>query len=575
MVTFDAHNAETKLTPRNLEGGVHMDVTRGRAVLPLHINPRQGWRGGKYLGQGSDSLQEELNAERVLRKSIIRTRDGFSHRVADFPNGKQTDIIDYDEVLGEFHSANNERERIFQLEAAAELEHDNRLLNGIKDSPRSEYSRSNSPVSFAPSAEVEHGVTSGLAAFSVTSTDSRVKALRFNNDPEPEPRPGSLRGGQDVGQQGGGHVGEGSVFSADDDGDGDGGSEGWEDDDDVDDSGGGGGGNSLDEQSAQHASGLMGGSMGSVDLRGASTCSMASGSSYVITENSVEYPVAEEDAVDDVLLDCRDVVYDVGKNAQRQVHALNLRSAYEYYSCAGEPVFTKSEPVEPSLAANTKVTPGVSCVDYIFYSSSYLQMTCLLSMPTLCQLRGEGSDFDPREALIGADEYWAQPPPGLQSAFAMHHVMPSLRGEHWCRQEPMMARLYRQQMAMQTSDQSGSVISSDTGGGMSRISALSGSSGSTTYSKHFIREIKGNMRKMLTPGTYSLKKKGMIGRGGAQAGSLPSGAPLVWGGSWVPYSNENSYSRHYWLPNEAYSSSHIALCAEFTFKCENLLSQWH
>jgi hypothetical protein len=83
------------------------------------------------------------------------------------------------------------------------------------------------------------------------------------------------------------------------------------------------------------------------------------------------------------------------------------------------------------------------------------------------------------------------------------------------------------------------------------------------------------MRRMLTPGCYSLKKKGLLGRGGANSGSAPAGAPMLWGGSWVPYSNENAYSRHYWLPNEAYSSSHIALCAEFTFKCENLLSQWN
>ena len=91
------------------------------------------------------------------------------------------------------------------------------------------------------------------------------------------------------------------------------------------------------------------------------------------------------------------------------------------------------------------------------------------------------------------------------------------------------------------------------------------------YSKDRIRAIKGHMKSMLLPGTYTLKAKRLQ----KAPPSKPAGAPVMWGGSWVPFAADNPQSRHYWLPNDAYSSSHLALCAEFVFKPENLLSGWH
>ena len=62
-------------------------------------------------------------------------------------------------------------------------------------------------------------------------------------------------------------------------------------------------------------------------------------SSYVTNENSIVYAERQQDE-DDVVLDCRDVVYEIGKTGKRQVHALNLRSAYEYYCSAGMVILT-------------------------------------------------------------------------------------------------------------------------------------------------------------------------------------------------------------------------------------------
>ena len=104
-----------------LSYNIIMTMIIGRVVLPLHVNPREGWKGGKYLGTGNEKLQEELNQERVMRKSIIRTRNGFNSAVSDYPTGKMADIIDYPTVLSEVQSVNQEIDRKFQLEMDRQL----------------------------------------------------------------------------------------------------------------------------------------------------------------------------------------------------------------------------------------------------------------------------------------------------------------------------------------------------------------------------------------------------------------------------------------------------------------------
>ena len=89
--------------------------------------------------------------------------------------------------------------------------------------------------------------------------------------------------------------------------------------------------------------------------------------------------------------DGKDASRHIGGRSLRQRHALNLRSAYETYSSAGEPIFTVCIPEKPSKKEkrlkhekdlrehNRKPTKSdfcreVCCMDYIFCSCASFQV---------------------------------------------------------------------------------------------------------------------------------------------------------------------------------------------------------
>ena len=48
----------------------------------------------------------------------------------------------------------------------------------------------------------------------------------------------------------------------------------------------------------------------------------------------------------------------------------------------------------------------------------------------------------------------------------------------------------------------------------------------------------------------------------------------MWGGQWVPFPTSNLKKTNCWLPNEAYASSHISLCAHFQIDKDNKATEW-
>lgn len=115
---------------------------------------------------------------------------------------------------------------------------------------------------------------------------------------------------------------------------------------------------------------------------------------------------------DDAGLDTHDVMKTIGRPNYRQVHSLNLRSAYEAYSSGGEPVYTAAVPTDGTSTS----TKGVRCIDYIFYSGDSMRARRVLSIPPLAQLVGE----DPRQALTIGDPYWLKPVPSALHMFNSH-----------------------------------------------------------------------------------------------------------------------------------------------------------
>jgi hypothetical protein len=124
-------------------------------------------------------------------------------------------------------------------------------------------------------------------------------------------------------------------------------------------------------------------------------------------------------ANDDVILDLKEVTEHVGQFNKRHIHSLNLRSAYEAYSLAGEPYYTVSNP-DPSD------DHGVCCMDYIFYSGHTLRPTKILAIPLLHRLQGE----DPNEPIATADPYGCEPSTAFSEVFNNHERdLPPLFGK--------------------------------------------------------------------------------------------------------------------------------------------------
>ena len=305
-----------------------MYVYIGRAVLPLHINPREGWRGGKLLGQGDSRLQAELNQEKVLRLSIIRTRDGFKQAVSDYPSGKLADIIDYESALLEYQEEKRSTGALRitdgSLAIGSRVMSENNSHSGTVRGVISTHSHStvsvktgmNSPQNSVGPASGKASVTGGLSMLTASCTsvpDAGSGVIVSSKSHTPMD--------MIIGERSGFSEEEGSWDGESDDGTRDG--------TDVEES-------SHHSHSHPTSHTQLSHPISSSTSSHSATLHIPSAHSYIVHSNSIEYIHKTIDDNDDVLLDCRDVVHDIGKSTHRQIHALNLRSAYEYYGCAGE-----------------------------------------------------------------------------------------------------------------------------------------------------------------------------------------------------------------------------------------------
>ena len=202
---------------------------------------------------------------------------------------------------------------------------------------------------------------------------------------------------------------------------------------------------------------------------------------------------------DDTIFDAKEAMESCGAPNSRQVHSLDLRSVYESYGVAGEPLYTTSSPEESNFR-------GVACKDYIFFTARPLNATKLLSIPPL----GKMTCDDPRESVICPDPYWFEPPRVFNDIFDNH----SERG------------------------------------------LVGGKLGKTEKLQE--RDINAMIKKL----------EGVLQEGDGRDGIQ------MWGGQWVPFPTSNLKKTNCWLPNEAYASSHISLCAHFQIDKDNKATEW-
>jgi hypothetical protein len=190
---------------------------------------------------------------------------------------------------------------------------------------------------------------------------------------------------------------------------------------------------------------------------------------------------------------------------------------------------------------------GVSCRDYLFYSGNSLAVEAICLLPVLAQLQGE----DPRQQLTVEDNYWDTPHHLIRQCF--NHPYFSLKGDE---KEDKAEKKHG------AGDQEEPVTGSNAfGGGIDEK----------------VREMKSRLRMALN------KSRSVgsipIGRAAVQATvqepvCTEENAKKFFGGTWLPYSHENPYRAHTWLPNDTFCSPHAALIAEFTIRDGALSSEW-
>jgi len=221
---------------------------------------------------------------------------------------------------------------------------------------------------------------------------------------------------------------------------------------------------------------------------------------------------------DDTLIDAHDVLAKIGKPNPRQRHNLNLRSAYEAYSAGGEPLFTTSWPGEGTQN-------GVECTDFIFYSADLLLARYVLSLPALTQLRGD----NPRKMLAAPDINWIKPSAKMSGAFDRDAIL------------------------LKAPTAKATEAGGRGGGDRGQLHHAA------PPSKSKVAEAKRALIAALDTSFEATIEKN------------PDG---LWAGMWSPFAAINPLRNHYWLPNDVYASSHLALGVRLSFIEGALPAQW-
>lgn len=238
----------------------------------------------------------------------------------------------------------------------------------------------------------------------------------------------------------------------------------------------------------------------------------------------------------DVVLDAKDVVNDIGLVNKRHIHSMCFRSAYESYSVAAEPLFTTATPVEDSI----RTCGGVCCLDYIFYPSQTFLLKSVLSMPHISHLKGT----DLRETRFVDECFGEQPPPGFKKLFNQHNLIP-----HFLKSPAKVAIEFEPEVHASSHN----------------VYANAHQHANALKDTH---KVVPTRSKINDAKRFLVKKLACSFKDAAEQNSL-------FGGKWCPKSTANRHSRNYWLPNDSYASSHLALCADFYVIEENLSSMWH
>lgn len=449
----------TQTTPRTLAGACDPDISRAR-VLPMSTNPREGWRRD-LLGETDPNLIRDMKDPNVIVRSVLLNVNGFIPSVSAHKTGKlanfSTKVVEEEapedvheneaKLASEHHSIQDaksggvsikERDPLESHESDWEDDEDNmdgnsnqfdeggpfieeenreteenNPLNAQTESLLAD-NRGLAPQESTASSSTEYPSKRGQAgqykggAFwkgsrsnsvedwrssvfeSISFVDNAVDAnVQLNNSPERKylgaPRPDVAAGESFFSALAGtGSAMDNKIIPG------------------------------LNEPSSSSFDDGTDGAESELGSAAAKDDDVTLGSEKNAEADDGLPPAFASAGVmnDDVILDGKAIMMQLGRSTRRHVHTLNLRSAYECYSCGGEPLYTESVPLNAGGA-------GVLCSDFILFSQSNLVASRLLSIPSLTQIRCD----DPRQPTITIDSMWRQVPPSLAPHFGRNNQL--------------------------------------------------------------------------------------------------------------------------------------------------------
>jgi hypothetical protein len=400
----------TCLTPRALDGTPDNQIASTR-VLPLSTNPREGWRP-KLNGEMTPALRAEIESAKRIMKSVIMGSTGYYPTVSDSVSSKRA-VYDlavarkYKEngmqlIEGKGHTAVTADA---EITAPASVQDEGSMLG--KTTLGGSVEESSLDQMFLGSESVNSGA--------VESIHDVVDPLNGNNNEDEQSADDDTFNYKDEEfEEEDAENGSTSVSVS------------GTDTNTASHLGASGGQASMANQAGTAFSStqnkfndlmLNDGTVTTVNEE--STWEMHGSTAYGATGSLIAGSrlgemlnaggVRARKMNDDVIIDLKEAVETIGRPNRRHIHGLNLRSVYESYGLAGEPLYTTSVPEKNNYK-------GVRCIDYIFFSGASLRPSKILSIPLLNKLSGD----NPLETLMGPDPYWLQPTPTMRELYDNH-----------------------------------------------------------------------------------------------------------------------------------------------------------
>jgi hypothetical protein len=159
---------------------------------------------------------------------------------------------------------------------------------------------------------------------------------------------------------------------------------------------------------------------------------------------------------------------------------------------------------------------GVTCTDYIFYSGGAMYATEVLACPEISQLYGE----NPRELIAAPDAMFLKPKSVFASSFERHKQFIPKDGY-----------------------------------------------GTNPVSNSVAKNAAKTLLESLTKSYSAFENKAIENRKNEKESPY-------WAGTWAPFVSRNKHRSMHWLPNDVFTSSHIALAAKIHFVEGNLTTNW-